>query len=93
MDNFSHDNKCYTKIFDNKHSLNSLNVMANYHYNGKNRVTTGYLPFKLITCVLKYLFTISYPSLTPSMLPSEIPRCTTPGFPSYFPKRVPSSKN
>ena len=33
-----HDHICYTKIRVDKNSPNSLNLMINYHYHGKNRL-------------------------------------------------------
>ena len=37
---FFHDHIFYTKIGSNKNYPDSLNVMANYHYHGENRLIT-----------------------------------------------------
>ena len=40
LDNVFHDRICYTSSGGNDNSPNSLNVMVNFHYYGKNRVIT-----------------------------------------------------
>ena len=52
---FIHDRICYTKYWGNKNSLDSLNVMVNYHYHGENRVITRYFSSMVVGTIVPYI--------------------------------------